>query len=50
MFDEEWLKSVGVVPGQMHGFGFAFGLERVAQIRSDIDDIRKLWQPPYVPE
>lgn len=50
IFDELWLKSVGVSPNQMRGFGFAFGLERVAQVRHNLDDIRKLWQPPYVPE
>ncbi len=48
LFDEAWLKSVGAAEGSMKGYGFAFGLERVAQVRYDLDDIRKLWQPPYV--
>jgi RNA polymerase sigma factor (sigma-70 family) len=47
-FDAAWLRSVGVAEGAMIGYGFAFGLERCAQIRCGIDDIRRLWQPPYV--
>ena len=49
-FDAAWLRSVGVAEGAMNGYGFAFGLERCAQIRCGLDDIRKLWQPPYVPK
>ena len=49
-FDEAWLRSVGVAEGAMKGYGFAFGLERCAQIRCGLDDIRKLWRPPYVPK
>ena len=47
-FDAAWLRSVGVAEGAMNGYGFAFGLERCAQIRCGLDDIRKLWEPPYV--
>lgn len=29
--------------------GFAYGLERCAMVSRDIDSIRALWEPPYVP-
>ena len=37
------------VPKQVGDWAFDFGLERLAMLRFDIDDVRKLWQPPYVP-
>lgn len=49
-FDLDWFKRSGVDPKEMRGYGFAYGLERTAQIRKDLDDVRKLWQPPYVPK
>ena len=49
VFKAEWLKKGGLDPDRQGAIGFAFGLERTAQIRHDLDDIRALWQPPYVP-
>lgn len=46
---EEWLVKAKLDPSQFGATGFAFGLERCAQINLDLDDIRKLWRPPYVP-
>jgi len=43
------LREVGVNPDEAGGFAFGFGLERMAMLRFGIDDIRKLWKPPYVP-
>jgi RNA polymerase sigma factor (sigma-70 family) len=44
----ETLRETGYDPGKVGGFSFGFGLERLAQVKFGIDDIRKLWQPPYV--
>ena len=43
------LKEAGYDPEVVSGFAFGIGLERLAMLKYDIDDIRKLWQPPYVP-
>ena len=45
----EWLEKGGLDPDRYGLIGFAFGLERTALVRFDLDDARKLWQPPYVP-
>ena len=45
---EEILREAGSDVKQVKGFGFGFGLERIAMFRLKLDDIRKLWQPPYV--
>jgi phenylalanyl-tRNA synthetase alpha chain len=43
------LSQAGFDPGQVSCFGFGIGLERMAMLKFGIDDIRKLWQPPYIP-
>jgi len=49
VFKDEWVRKGGLDPDRCGAIGFAFGLERTAQIRHDLDDVRALWQPPYVP-
>ena len=49
VFKDEWVTKGGLDPGEHGAIGFAFGLERTAQILHDLDDVRALWQPPYVP-
>ena len=46
---DEVLAHAGFDPQQVSGFSFDFGLERLAMLKFDLDDVRKLWQPPYVP-
>ncbi len=43
------LRESGFDPKTVTGFGFGLGLERIAMMKLGLDDIRKLWQPPYVP-
>ena len=43
------LQAAGYDPQIFGGFGFGLGLDRLAMLKYGIDDIRKLWQPPYVP-
>ena len=43
------LRESGFDPQAVGGFAFGLGLERLAMLKLGIDDIRKLWQPPYVP-
>ena len=50
MVDSVTLEQAGLDPRRYGAISFAFGLERCAQIRYDLDDVRKLWQPPYVPK
>ena len=45
MVDPAVLENVGVDPEQWSGFAFGCGLERVAQLRHDISEIRPLWSP-----
>ena len=42
------LREVDINPDEVSGFGFGFGLERMAMPKFGLDDIRKLWKPPYV--
>lgn len=49
MVADEWMAKAGLDPDRYGAISFAFGLERCAQVRYDLDDVRKLWQPPYVP-
>jgi RNA polymerase sigma factor (sigma-70 family) len=44
------LRQAGFDPQAVGGFAFGLGLERLAMLAYGIDDIHKLWQPPYVPE
>src|SRR5438128_7862351 len=43
MVDPRVFENVGVDPDQWTGFAFGCGLERVAQLRHDIAEIRPLW-------
>src|SRR5919201_6205849 len=45
MVDPQVLLNVGVDPEIWSGFAFGCGLERSAQLRYDIDEIRPLWSP-----
>lgn len=48
---EKTLRQAGHDPSTVGGFVIAIGqLESLAMLKYGIDDIRKLWQPPYVPE
>jgi phenylalanyl-tRNA synthetase alpha chain len=49
MLRAETLDNAGYDPGAVSGFAWGLSLERLAMLRFDIDDIRKLWAPPYVP-
>ena len=39
----------GQDPASVGGFALGLGLERLAMLKHGIDDIRKLWRPPYTP-
>ena len=47
---DDLLGEAGYDPQKVQGFAFGFGLEPIVLWRMNLDDIRKLWQPPYVPE
>ena len=40
MVDPDVLSGVGIDPEEHTGFAFGFGLERIAMIRSGIDEIK----------
>ena len=42
------LTQAGFDSTRVSGFLFGLGLDRLAMLKYGIDDIRKLWQPPYV--
>jgi RNA polymerase sigma factor (sigma-70 family) len=44
-----FFRQVGFDPAVVGGAHFGFGLDRLAIAKNGIDDIRKLWQPPYIP-
>jgi RNA polymerase sigma factor (sigma-70 family) len=48
MLKPQTLDKAGYDPQIVSGFAFGFGLDRMAMIKFGIDDIRKLWLPPYV--
>jgi phenylalanyl-tRNA synthetase alpha subunit len=48
MVEKKWLSRMGLDPDHDGAISLCFGLDRCAQARYDLDDIRKLWQPPYV--
>ena len=50
MMTAKTLKDAGYYPEKVGGFAIALNLDRWAMLKYGIDDIRKLWQPPYVPE
>ena len=44
MVDPAVFENVGVDPEEWSGFAFGCGLERVAQLRHDLTDIRLFWE------
>ena len=42
--DPQVFTNVGLDPAEWTGFAFGCGLERTAQLRHDIPDIRALWE------
>jgi phenylalanyl-tRNA synthetase alpha chain len=40
MVDPNVLRGVGIDPEEYTGFAFGFGLERIAMVRYDIDEIK----------
>ncbi len=46
----ETLTQAGYDPSEVSGFVFCTDLESLAMLRYGIDDVRKLWAPPYTPE
>lgn len=50
MVQDEWLVKAGLDPKRIGVMSFAFGLERCVLVSQDMDDIRVLWRPPYVPK
>ena len=49
MLTAQTLAEGGFKPESVGGFAFGASLERLAMLKHGIDDIRKLWRPPYVP-
>ena len=49
MMTAKTLKDAGYDAETVAGFGIGLKLDRWAMLKYGIDDIRKLWQPPYVP-
>ncbi len=49
MLARESLKKAGYDLDTITGYTFGLGLDRLAMLKYGIDNIRKLWQPPYVP-
>jgi len=48
MLSADTLAKAGYDPKKVSCFAFGVGLERLAMLKYGIDDIRKLWRPPYV--
>ena len=46
----ETLGQAGFDPSQVGGYVFCGDLEELAMFKLGIDDVRKLWQAPYMPE
>jgi phenylalanyl-tRNA synthetase alpha chain len=45
MVDPRVFENVGLDPDEWSGFAFGCGIERVAQLRHDVAEIRPLWSP-----
>ncbi|MDY7010234.1 MAG: sigma-70 family RNA polymerase sigma factor [Planctomycetota bacterium] len=50
MLQAKTLEGAGFDPKEVSGFAWGLSLERLAMLKLGIDDIRKLWVPPYVLE
>lgn len=48
VLSEDALRDAGYDPDAVGGYAFGLGLERLAMLKLGIEDIRELWQPPYV--
>ena len=48
MLSAKMLKDSGFDSGKVSGFAFGLGLERLVAIKLGVNDIRQLWQHPYV--
>ena len=48
MLKPAMLREAGHDPGQVRGYAYGFGLERLAQLKLGLDSIRELWRPPYL--
>ncbi len=44
MVDPQVFENVGIDPEEWSGFAFGCGLERAAQLRYDITEIRPFWE------
>ena len=49
MLQAQTLQRAGYDVAAVKGFAWGMSLERLAMLKYGIDDIRKLWQSPYVP-
>jgi phenylalanyl-tRNA synthetase alpha chain len=49
MLTSTFLGQVGFDGEAVGGSHFGFGLDRLAIVKLDLDNIRRVWQPPYVP-
>ena len=50
MLKPDTLQRKGFDPNVVSGYAWGLGLEVLAMLRFDLDDVRKLWQAPYVSE
>ena len=48
MLRPETLREAGYTNASLCGVSYGLGLERLAAMKYGIDDVRKLWLPPYV--
>ena len=46
----ETLREAGFASPHTPAIAFGMGLERLAMLKYNITDMRKLWQPPYIPD
>ncbi len=49
MLQPKTLLKKGFDTASVSGYAWGLSLDRLAMLRSGIEDIRALWQPPYVP-
>ena len=43
MVDPNVFQAVGIDPEEYTGFAFGFGIDRIAQLLYDIDEIKTFW-------
>lgn len=48
MLKPAMLRDAGHDPGQVQGYAYGVGLERLAQLKLGLRSIRELWRPPYL--